>query len=81
MTTATMTSKGQVTIPREVRDDLGLAAGTRVSFTKNVDGDYVLRCERQSVKGLAGCFHWNGPPKSLDDMEAGITTGASGLSQ
>ena len=77
MATGTMTSKGQVTIPREVRDDLGLTRGTRVSFTRNTEGDYVLRREQQSVRSLAGCLKWDGPAKSLEEMEAGIAAGAS----
>jgi antitoxin PrlF len=35
---ATMTSKGQVTVPKEVRDALGLAAGDRVYFRVHASG-------------------------------------------
>jgi antitoxin PrlF len=39
----TVTSKGQVTIPKEVRDAMGIRAGTKVVFELNKDGDRVLR--------------------------------------
>jgi AbrB family looped-hinge helix DNA binding protein len=38
MSTATMTSKGQVTIPKEVREALGLEAGHRIAFHLREDG-------------------------------------------
>ena len=40
MATAAVTSKGQITIPAEVREDLGLKAGDRVSFIKGEKGEY-----------------------------------------
>jgi len=39
---ATVTSKGQVTIPKSVRDLLGIAPGTRVEFKRASDGSVVL---------------------------------------
>jgi antitoxin PrlF len=39
----TVTSKGQVTIPKEVRDAMDIRPGTRVVFELNKDGDRVLR--------------------------------------
>ena len=38
-----LTVKGQVTVPKDVRDALGLRPGSRVSFEKNGAGDFVLR--------------------------------------
>jgi antitoxin PrlF len=40
---ARITSKGQVTIPREVLDHLGVAAGDRVRFFLHPDGEVVAR--------------------------------------
>ncbi len=38
-----MTIKGQVTVPKPVRDRLGLRPGRPVSFVENADGDFVIR--------------------------------------
>ncbi|HZX83588.1 MAG TPA: AbrB/MazE/SpoVT family DNA-binding domain-containing protein [Reyranella sp.] len=39
---ATVTSKGQITIPKRVRDLLGIRAGSRVDFQRSEDGRIVL---------------------------------------
>jgi antitoxin PrlF len=56
MSTATITSKGQITLPKDVRDDLHLKEGDRVSFEK-IDGRYVLRPQNKDAMTLAGIFH------------------------
>lgn len=38
----TITVKGQVTIPKQIRDSLGLIAGSKVEFTLNERGEYVV---------------------------------------
>jgi antitoxin PrlF len=38
----TITVKGQVTIPKQIRDSLGLVAGARIEFAVNRDGEVVL---------------------------------------
>lgn len=77
MSSATMTSKGQITIPKQIRVELGLAPGTRVTFTRNQDGDYVLSRNARSVKDLKGRLRYSGKPKTLDEMEAGVAEGAA----
>ncbi|MFT2214474.1 AbrB/MazE/SpoVT family DNA-binding domain-containing protein [Rhizobium giardinii] len=51
---ATVTAKGQVTIPKPVRDFLGLAPGTRVEFQRAANGTVVLT--RADEKRPARCF-------------------------
>ena len=48
-----VTSKGQVTIPKRVRDALGLKPGSRVEFLIQ-EGGVVLAPAREGVEGLAG---------------------------
>lgn len=48
--TTTVTAKGQVTIPKPVRDLLGIGPGSKVDFRRAADGSVVLeRAERQHV--------------------------------
>lgn len=76
MSIATVTSKGQITVPKDVRDDLGLTPGTKVTFTRNADGDYVLSTRGSSVLDLCGALGYSGPAKSLDEMDAAIASAA-----
>ncbi len=46
MVTATMTSKGQLTVPKEIRDRLGLAPGDKVEFVQGDDRAVVMRKRR-----------------------------------
>lgn len=77
MNTGTMTTKGQITIPKEVRDELSLEPGSRVSFVKNEDGFFELHRERRPVSDLAGSLRFTGPARTLDEMEAAIAAAAA----
>ncbi|HEX9275406.1 MAG TPA: type II toxin-antitoxin system PrlF family antitoxin [Casimicrobiaceae bacterium] len=59
-TDATLTSKGQTTIPKEIRDSLGLKPGDRMTFTLMPDGTVVMRVKGKSVIELAGLLHKKG---------------------
>ena len=59
-TAATLTSKGQTTIPKEIRDSLGMKPGDRMTFTLMPDGTVVLRVKRKSVMQLAGVLRKRG---------------------
>jgi len=54
MSEATMTSKGQVTIPADIRKAMGLNAGERVVFTQLDDGTTVMRAKTRSILDLKG---------------------------
>ena len=45
--TTTITVKGQVTVPKHIRDALGLVPGTQVGFALNDEGDVVLRAAQR----------------------------------
>jgi antitoxin PrlF len=59
-TDATLTSKGQTTIPKEIRDSLGLKPGDRMTFTLMTDGTVVMRVKSKSVLDLAGLLRRKG---------------------
>jgi len=75
--TATITSKGQVTIPRKVRTDLGVSAGDRIDFVRLDDGNYAIVSAGCSVRSLKGLLARPVKPVSLEDMEAAIQAGAT----
>jgi len=73
MPTATMTSKGQVTIPKPVRDALGLATGDRIEFEIGPEGDVRLEVRRRPASEIAGMLHRRGGRRlSLAEMDAAI---------
>ena len=59
-TDATLTSKGQTTIPKEIRDALGLQPGDRMTFTLMPDKTVVMRVKTKSVMDLAGILRKKG---------------------
>ena len=59
-TDATLTSKGQTTIPKEIRDSLGMKAGDRMTFTLMPDDTVVLRVKNKNISELAGTLHKKG---------------------
>jgi AbrB family looped-hinge helix DNA binding protein len=78
MPTATITSKGQVTIPKEVRDALGLESGHQVSFLLREDGVVEMHPETVDVMSLYGILKPSVRGVTLEDMEEAIRKGASG---
>ncbi len=71
MATATLTSKGQLTLPKDVRDDLGLKAGDKLDILKE-DGKYVLRPRTVAIETLAGILGRSpaGPMTEAEEEEA-----------
>ena len=79
MPRATLTSKGQVTLPKAIRDRLRLAAGDQVDFVVRDDGTVVLRPTTVDVKELKGLLHRKGiKPLSVEAMNAAIRRRAVG---
>jgi antitoxin PrlF len=56
-TDATLTSKGQLTVPKEIRDSLGMKTGDRLTFTLMQDGVVVLRVKNKRLSDLEGILH------------------------
>jgi AbrB family looped-hinge helix DNA binding protein len=59
-TSATLTSKGQTTIPKEIRDSLGMKPGDRMTFTLMPDGTVIMRVKSKRVMKLAGALYKKG---------------------
>lgn len=72
MSTATLTSKGQITIPVEVRQDLQVDTGDRVEFVQVAPGRYEFVAATRDVTELKGMFGAPAKPVSLEDMQAAI---------
>lgn len=74
MSEATMTSKGQITIPADIRKSVGLTAGERVVFTRLSDGTVLMRPKRRSILDLRGILkdaRKKGRKVTIDDMDIG----------
>jgi antitoxin PrlF len=66
---ATLTSKGQTTIPKEIRDSLGMKPGDRMTFTLMPEGTVIMRVKSKSVMELAGSLHKKGRKRiSIEQM-------------
>lgn len=72
MTTATLTSKGQITIPADVRHDLKVEAGDRVEFIQIAPGRYEFVAATQNVTALKGMFGKPTKSVSIADMNSAI---------
>lgn len=78
MATSTVTSKGQITLPRDVRQALGLHAGDRVDFVA-VEGGFKLVPLRTDVRALKGRFAGRvDRPVAIEEMNEAIAQAASG---
>ena len=72
MTAATVTTKGQITIPAAVRASLGVDAGDRVEFVEVAPGRFEVIAATQPISALKGMF---GAPKrhvSIEQMNDAI---------
>ena len=75
MASSTLTSKGQITIPRDVRDRLGLREGDRVVFQFDEHGNLLLRQESRNPLGrLPGLLKHlvKDRPVTLEEMKEAV---------
>ena len=59
-TEATLTSKGQTTIPKEIRDSLHMKEGDLMTFTLLPEGTVLMRVKNRSAMEVAGRLHKKG---------------------
>ena len=72
MTTATISSKGRVTIPAEVRRRLGLDTGARIEFVELKSGEFAIRPAIDHARSLKGALPKPEKPVSVDNVSAAI---------
>ena len=70
--TAIMTSKGQVTIPKEVRDALGVGTGDRLDFVEEEKGVYKVIAATRDIRDLKGIIAKPAKPVSIEEMNRAI---------
>ncbi len=77
METTKLSSKGQVVLPKSVRDEHGWMPGTELEVESTADG-VRLRARAPFPKtrlgDVAGSVSFGGPARTLEDMDAGIRT-------
>jgi AbrB family looped-hinge helix DNA binding protein len=73
MTIATVTSKGQVTIPKEIRKILQVEEGDRIDFVVEASDRVVMRKPVRSLQSLKGLLHRKGrKPVTVEEMNRAI---------
>ncbi len=78
MASAKLTSKGQLTLPRPVRDALGVGPGDRVEFVRLADGSFAVMAATKPIGRLKGSIPKPQLPVSIADMNDAIAEGATG---
>jgi len=75
---ATITSKGQVTIPKDIRDILKIGPGDQIDFVVSDEGEIYISPRTHDVRTLKGLFHKKGrKAATLEEIENAIKKGAS----
>jgi len=72
---AAVTSKGQITIPKPIREHLHVKAGDRVKFFIHPDGTVVM-LPKLPITALRGIVPSRGRPVTLEEMDDAIAAGA-----
>lgn len=75
MVTATLTTKGQITIPKSVRDSLHLHSGDRIAFVLHGDFEAILKPMMKSVEDVFGTLHApEQPRRTVVEMNAAVAS-------
>lgn len=81
MSTATITSKGQTTIPKEIREFLNLHSGDRIDFIIEADGRVYMQPANVDVETLSGILHQPGRKAvSVEQMNEAVQQCGGSLS-
>jgi antitoxin PrlF len=71
MAAATLTSKGQITLPKSVRERLGVEAGDRIEFIESEQGFLIVPATRD-IRSLKGIVPKPKKPVSIEEMNQSI---------
>ncbi len=75
MARSSLTSKGQATIPKEIRAHLGLAPGDRIEFVIAPDGSVRIEPATADIRALRGCLApYVKAPVTAEAMKAAVRT-------
>lgn len=77
MPAAKITSKGQVTIPQDVRRALGVGEGDRIEFVPMEGGGFAIKPATKSIMALKGIIPLRRKPATLKEMQEAIIAGAT----
>jgi AbrB family looped-hinge helix DNA binding protein len=76
---ATITSKGQVTLPKGLREALNLSTGDKLCFVLSGENEVRMIPKHFPVQKLKGILPAPDLPVSLEEMKLAVQKGASGL--
>ena len=79
MSTATLTTKGQITIPAAVRASLGLETGSRIEFVETSNGQYLIVAATSPVQALKGLLRKPDIAVTIAQMNQAIASSGAGL--
>jgi antitoxin PrlF len=77
MAAATITSKGQLTLPKEIRTALGVGPGDRLAFRVHEDGVVTVESEKLDLQSLRGTVRTKVKGVTIDAMNEAIRASAS----
>ena len=77
MPASKITSKGQITVPKAVRETLSLHAGDRMSFVIHDDGTVTVEAETVDLGSLRGAVKSDGRHVTIEQMNEAVRRGAS----
>lgn len=69
---STLTSKGQITLPKLLRDIWHLKAGDKILFEPTEEGGFLIKPRTTDVQSLKGFLSYKGKPVSVEGMDQAI---------
>jgi AbrB family looped-hinge helix DNA binding protein len=72
MASSTLTSKGQITVPKAVREALGVQPGDRLAFRIGLDGTITVEAETIDIRSLRGAIKPRVRGVTIEAMDAAI---------